>query len=108
MEAKKTTKMESDLIGKNINIANSIYKLLADCKVERECVTLRLRLRTELQKLIDRIEIFPLRDAYTPMEEVEDGVVQVMRSKVIDRISIRFKGTHNKRILYLKSYAERV
>jgi DNA invertase Pin-like site-specific DNA recombinase len=104
MKDKKTAMAESELMRENIDITKSIYKLLSDCEDEQERVVLRLRLRTELQKLIDSIEVYPIQGDHKPIEEVEEGVVQVMRSKSIDRIKIRFKGSRKTRLLFLKSF----
>ena len=45
-------------------------------------------------------------EEYTPMEEVEPGVIQWMNSKDMDKVRIRFKGVKKMRLLYLRGISE--
>jgi len=94
---------ESKRMTSNINTAKEVYSLIEGCKDEKELIALRLRLRMEVRKLISTIEIYPLTEDYKQFEEVEPGIIQTMRSKYIDYVRIRFNGTKNTRVLYLKS-----
>ena len=89
----------------NVDKAMEIYSLLDSAQGE-ERIELRLKLRREIKTLINRIDIYPLQEKYTEIEEVEPGIVKHMRSKYIDKIRIEFKEPKKRRLLYLNSYGE--
>lgn len=101
----KDAKLEVDQIQQNIDVTREVYQLLQSTKTDKERIDLRLRLRMEVKKIIDSIEIFPLQQPYKQVEETEDGIYQLMHSKSINKIKIRFKGSKNLRVLYLKTKA---
>lgn len=80
--------------------------MLQSAKDEQERIDYRLRLRVEIKKLVERIQIYPLQEKYKEVEEIEPGIYKIMDSKYIDRVRIRFRGTKNRRVLYEKSYGE--
>lgn len=89
----------------NMEQVKEVYQLLESAK-EKDRINIRLKLRAEVRKLVAKIEIFPLLDKFSPVEEVEPGIVQWMQSKYIDKVRIRFRGTKKLRVLYLKGTAE--
>jgi len=82
-----------------------VYSLL-DTAQEEDQIALRLRLRREIKTLIERIEVYPLQEKFTEIEEIEPGIVKHMKSKYIDKVRIKFKGSRKLRLLYLKNYGE--
>lgn len=103
IKEQKAINVESELMRENIDITKSVYKLLTEAKNESERIELRLRLRTELQKLIHSIEVYPVQGNYIPEREIEPGIYRVMNSKSIDKVKVRFKGSRKMRVLYLTS-----
>ncbi len=88
--------------------AKEVYHLLDSAKDEEERIELRLYLRQQIQKMIEWIKIYPLQEEYKEVQETEEpGIVKIMKSKYIDKVRIKFKGSRNLRVLYLKNYAEK-
>ena len=52
---------------------------------------LRLRLNVELKKMFEWIKVYPLQEPYVKYLEVEPGIVQIMHSKSMDRITYKLK-----------------
>ena len=75
---------------------------------EQEKIDLRRRIQTEVRKLINRVEIYPLMEDYNPQALIEPGVVQWMHSKFISKVRIIFReGNKTKiRLLLLKGTSE--
>ncbi|WP_235836058.1 recombinase family protein [Acetivibrio thermocellus] len=92
---------------KNIEQAKEIYQLLNSAQGETERIELRLRLRQQIQKSIEWIKIYPLQEPYQEIQETEEpGIVKIMKSKYIDKVRIKFRGSRDLRVLYLKNHAE--
>jgi len=92
---------------KDIEQAKEIYQLLDSAQGETERIELRLRLRQQIQKSIEWIKIYPLREPYQEIQETEEpGIVKIMKSKYIDKVRIKFRGSRDLRVLYLKNHAE--
>jgi DNA invertase Pin-like site-specific DNA recombinase len=92
---------------KDIEQAKEIYQLLNSAQGETERIELRLRLRQQIQKSIEWIKIYPLREPYQEIQETEEpGIVKIMKSKYIDKVRIKFRGSRDLRVLYLKNHAE--
>lgn len=96
---------QKENLQENIDKAMEIYSLL-DSTRDEERVALRLKLRREIKTLIDRIDVYPLQEKFTEIEEVEPGIIKHMKSKYIDKVRIKFKGSRKLRLLYLKRYGE--
>lgn len=96
---------QKDELQSEVDKAKEVYQILQSAESEEERITLRLRLRQQIQKLIEWIKVYPLQEPYIPVQETEEpGIVKVMHSKYIDKVRIRFKGSGNLRVLYLKNY----
>jgi DNA invertase Pin-like site-specific DNA recombinase/uncharacterized protein (UPF0335 family) len=94
-------------LGKDIEQAKEIYQLLNSAQGEAERIELRLRLRQQIQKSIEWIKIYPLQEPYREIQETEEpGIVKIMKSKYIDKVRIKFRGSRDLRVLYLKNHAE--
>jgi DNA invertase Pin-like site-specific DNA recombinase len=92
---------------KDIEQAKEIYQLLNSAQGEAERIELRLRLRQQIQKSIEWIKIYPLQEPYQEIQETEEpGIVKIMKSKYIDKVRIKFRGSRDLRVLYLKNHAE--
>ena len=92
---------------KDIEQAKEIYQLLNSVQGEAERIELRLRLRQQIQKSIEWIKIYPLQEPYQEIQETEEpGIVKIMKSKYIDKVRIKFRGSRDLRVLYLKNHAE--
>ncbi len=49
----------------------------------------------------------PIREPYQEIQETEEpGIVKIMKSKYIDKVRIKFRGSQDLRVLYLKNHAE--
>jgi len=101
------TAVESEAkdIQANIDTTKEVYSLLKDAKDMQERINIRLRLRTEIRKIIESVEVYPLQEPYKPIEEIEPGIYRIMNSRHINKVRIRFKGSTNMRVLYLKTTA---
>lgn len=85
---------------KNIEQAKEIYQLLNSAQGETERIELRLRLRQQIQKSIEWIKIYPLQEPYQEIQETEEpGIVKIMKSKYIDKVRIKFRGSRDLRVL---------
>lgn len=78
-----------------------IHSLLDSAHDELERINLRTRLRTQVRKLVEQIEIYPLVVPYQAQLEIEPGIVKWMNSKFIEKVRIKFKGSRKKRLLLL-------
>jgi DNA invertase Pin-like site-specific DNA recombinase len=102
-------RQEKSTLAQDVERAKEIYSLLDSCQSEQERIDLRFRLRQQISRMIEWIKIYPLQEPYREVQETEEpGVVRIMRSKHLDRVRIKFKGSRNLRVLYLKRYAELV
>jgi len=81
-------------------------QLLQSVKDEQERINIRLRLRTEIKKLVEWIRIYPLQEEFKPIEENEPGIVKTMNCKYIRKVRIKFRGSRNLRILYLTRFGD--
>lgn len=102
-------KQEKSTLTRDFEQATKIYGLLNSCHTEEERIDLRFRLRQQIRKMVEWIKIYPLQEPYREVQETDEpGIVKVMRSKRIDKVRIKFKGSRNLRVLYLESLAEMV
>ena len=90
----------------NVDKAKEVYGLLNSAKDEEERIRLRLWLRKEIQRIVSRIDIYPLQEKYREFEEIEPGIIKCMYSRCIRKVRIRFKGSGNKRLLFQTRYGE--
>ena len=102
----KSLQLEALQLQKNIDTTREIYQLLQTATTEQDRVNIRLKLRLEIRKIVKSIEIYPLQEQYKPVEELEKNeVYQIMHSKHIDKVRIRFNGSKKMRVLFLKTVA---
>jgi len=93
----------------DIEQAKEIYQLLETAQTEEERINLRFRLRQQIQRLIEWVKVYPLEEPYQQIQEIEEpGIVKIMKSRYIDKVRIKFKGSRDFRVLYLKNHAEQV
>ena len=104
---KQSLLIEEEQLNQKLEIAKEVYSLLQTAKDEQEQISIRLRLRQEIKNIVERIEIYPLEEKYIAAKEIDSDIVQFMDSKYIDHVRIKFRG-NNKRILYCKSYGEKI
>jgi len=83
-----------------------LHKLLMDSSNDKQALDLRLKLKGQLRTLIKQIKIYPLMEPYEPIKEIEPDIYQIMKSKSIDKIVIRFAGANKLRVIPLKSFAD--
>jgi hypothetical protein len=87
--------------------AKEVYHLLESAQGEAEGVELRLRLRQQVQRMLEWIKIHPLQESYQQVQETEEpDIVKVMKSRYIDKVRIKFQGVRKLRVLYLKNHAQ--
>ena len=91
---------------RNINSAKEIYSLLDSVKDEDEMIDLRFRLRAQIRNICNLIEVYPLKEPYKAKKEIEPGIIQIMNSKRIDKVRIRFNGSKKKRVIYRKTFID--
>jgi DNA invertase Pin-like site-specific DNA recombinase len=105
---KELSDLESEMksINSNIDTTKEVYGLLKGCKDSHARISFRLKLREEIRKLIRRIDIYPLKQPYKKVQEIDYHVYQFMDSKYIDKIRISFKGSIKTKVLFLKSTGE--
>lgn len=93
----------------NAEQVKEIYRLMGNAKDEKALIEIRLMLRQQIQKILDWIKIYPLQEPYQEVQETDEpGIVKIMKSKHMDKMKIKFKGSQNLRVMYLKNYAELV
>jgi predicted nucleic acid-binding Zn-ribbon protein len=93
----------------NAEQVKEIYRLMGNAKDEKALIEIRLMLRQQIQKILDWIKIYPLQEPYQEVQETDEpGIVKIMKSKHMDKVKIKFKGSQNLRVMYLKNYAELV
>lgn len=91
----------------SINQAKEVYDLLESAQDEAKLIELRLKLRQQIQKLIEWVKIYPLQEPYQEFQETDEtGIAKIMKSKYIDKVRIKFQGARDMRVLYMKNYAE--
>jgi len=89
-------------LNKNMDHAKEIYQLLESTNKELEKLELRFRLKEEIRKIVEVIDIYPLQVKYKKLEEIKPGIVQWMESRSMDKVRIKFKGIKKKRLLLLR------
>ncbi len=90
----------------DIDEATQVYHLLDSAQNEEDRIALRLRLRRQIQKMVEWVKVYPLQEPYERIQETdESGVVKVMHSRYIDKVRIKFKGSRNLRVLHLKGHS---
>jgi len=99
--------IESKNLQANIDVSQEVYELMQTAKTDEEMISLRLRLRTEIQKLVESIKIWPVMTEDTTPKEIEPGVFKTMRSKYIKMLRIRFNGSRHSRSLLLIDFIKK-
>lgn len=84
-----------------IDHAREIYSLMDQTTDEQGRINLRMKLRTQIRKLVDVIEVYPLDQPYKARQEDKDGIITTMDSKFIEKVRIKFKGSRKLRIIGL-------
>ena len=96
-ETEKSAKEMSKLI----DHATELYSLMDQAADEQARIALRMKLRTQIQKLVDTIEIYPLQQSYKKQQEDKEGIITTMDSKFIEKVRIKFKGSRKMRTIWL-------
>jgi hypothetical protein len=100
---------QGNQLAENLETTKKVFQLLKDTKDEKKQLDLRLQLRGELKKLIEKIDIYSLQQPYQAEKEIDAGVYQIMRSRSIDKIRITFNAgmsESKKRVILLKTNRE--
>lgn len=116
-ENKNLIKLKEQLEGQRpqtlekINIIRDIYDLLGDVENEDKRSDLRHRLNVEISRMFEWIKIHPLIEEYVKYREIEPGVVQIMHSKYIDKITYKLKNTplpkgRSHGVMLIKNYVD--
>jgi len=82
------------------------YSFLESAKDEEERISRRIQLRQEIKNMVEWIQIHTKQDNYQHHEEIEPGTIKIVKSKSMDRIRIKFRGSKKLRIIYLNSTAD--
>jgi len=92
----------------SIDTVTELSELLREDMTDERAVELRLKLRQQLRSLVKSITIYPLKQRYIPVEEIEPGIMQTMKSKTMERIKLQFEGAKKLRVILLKTYAKQI
>ncbi len=85
------------------------YNFLESAKDDQELAKLRLQLRHEIQNIFEWIRVYPLQDKYVEYDEVEPGIIQLMKSKYIKKLRYKFRNLElhgHGGALYLEDYID--
>jgi len=99
-ELEETEKSAKEM-SKLIDHATELYSLMDQTTDEQDRIALRMKLRTQIRKLVDVIEVYPLDQPYKAQQEDEEGIVTTMESRFIKKVRIRFKGSRRWRTIFL-------
>lgn len=101
-------KSKSEQIQNSIDTTKEVYSILNSIKDESEKISLRLKLRTEIKRIVRQIKIYPLKESYQKHKELKEDscIIETMHSKSIDRVSIIYNDCKDKTILLQKSYID--
>lgn len=81
----------------SFDYAKAVYDVLESAQDEAELIELRLKLRNQIQRMIEWIKIYPLMEPYVPIRKAPEpdelGGYKIMRSRYLHKVRIRFKGT---------------
>ena len=99
-------KTSSEVLQNTLDSTKEIYAALQALESEAEKIDMRLRLRSEIRRIVSMIQIYPLKEQYKEHKEVDLDIVQIMKSKYIDKVRIKFVGSKEKRLLYQKTYID--
>jgi DNA invertase Pin-like site-specific DNA recombinase len=91
---------------KQTDIIKEAYSFLESAKDEQERINRRIQLRQEIKNMIEWIKIHTKQDNYQNHEEIEPGIIRIVKSKSMDRIRIKFRGSKKLRVIYLNSTAD--
>lgn len=89
----KLTDLENEVEDRNEQARQitSLYELLNSVTNEEERIDIRIRLNIEIMKMFEWLRIYPLEEPYEKYKEIEPGIVQIMHSKHIDKITYKLK-----------------
>jgi DNA invertase Pin-like site-specific DNA recombinase len=104
-QEERSITQQANELDETLNVTMQIYELL---KSNPDNPDLRIRIRSEIRKLIKRIDIHPIQKYVKESVEIEPGVYETMNSRYIDKIRIRFNGSKNLRILYLRTISTNI
>jgi hypothetical protein len=100
---------QRDTLKKQKDSIKEVYSFLESAKDEQELIDRRFQLRHEIQNMFEWIKIYPLQDKYVEYDEVEPGIIQIMKSKHINKMRYKFRNIelHGRGgALYLKDYID--
>ncbi|MEX0998773.1 MAG: recombinase family protein [Thermodesulfobacteriota bacterium] len=84
------------------------YSFLKSAKDDQERIHRRFQLRQEIKNMIEWIKIHTKLDKYQNNEEIEPGRIRIVKSKSIDRIRIKFRGSYKLRAIFLNITADTI
>ncbi len=85
-------KEQGEELKKNRDRIKEIYTLLNSLTDEQELIDTRHKLNLEIMKMFEWIKIYPLQEPYQKYKEIEPGILQIMDSKFIDKITYKLRG----------------
>lgn len=104
--ASKKLKVDVDAINTNISTSKDIYSILDSLTDISDKINIRYKLKKEIFTSIERIEIYPLMEKYIEVEEIDESSIFIMKSKYIDKFTIKFRGIEKVRYVFLKTEGE--
>jgi len=89
-EIEDLTKQREKLKNKKDSI-KEVYSFLESAKDEQELIDRRLQLRLEIQTMFEWIKIYPSENENVEHNEIEPGIIQIMKSKYIKKLRYKFR-----------------
>jgi len=107
-EIEELTK-QRDTLKKQKDSIKEVYSFLGSANDEQELIDRRFQLRHEIQKMFEWIKIYPLQDKYVEYDEIQPEIIQLMKSKYINKLRYKFRNIDlhgHGGALYLKNYID--
>ncbi len=95
------SEMEKQSLNEKRDKIKEYNQLMNDAKTPARKIKLRYKIRQEIQRLIEKIRIYPMTKPYKEFTELDTGDVLVMKSRFIERIAIDFKSGSETRLRLL-------
>ncbi len=89
------------ILKKQKDIIDEAYSFLESAKNEEERINRRIQLRQEIKNMVEWIKIYTKQDDYQNHEEIEPGKIIIVKSKSMDIIRIKFRGSKKLRVIIL-------
>lgn len=104
-EIKDLTEQHLKLKKQKDNIKEA-YSFLESVKDEQERINRRIQLRQEIKNMVEWIKIYTKQDNYQNHDEIEPGKIKIIKSKSMDKIIIKFRGSKKLRVIHLNTTAD--